>query len=71
MMMSTLDKAILDSAIEENFNENHMGLQGEKWHWKNQTIQEQRSILRSIKIDSSVQKGQKFQIKATRRISGE
>ena len=34
--MSTPNKAILDSTIEENFNGNHMGLQGKKWPWKNQ-----------------------------------
>ena len=35
-MMSTTDRPILDSAIEENFNGNHMGLEGGKWPWKNQ-----------------------------------
>ena len=34
--MSTLNRAILDSAIKENFNENHMGLQGGKSPWKDQ-----------------------------------
>ena len=34
-MMSTPNKAILDSTIEENFNGSHMGLQGRKWPWKN------------------------------------
>lgn len=35
-MMSTPNRAILSSAIKENFNGNHMGLQGGKWPWKNQ-----------------------------------
>ena len=35
-MMSTPNRAILDSTIEENFNGNHMGLEGRKWSWKNQ-----------------------------------
>ena len=35
-MMSIPNRAILDSIIKENFNGNHMGLQGGKWPWKNQ-----------------------------------
>ena len=34
-MMHTPNRAILDLAIEENFNGNHMGLQGRRWSWKN------------------------------------
>ena len=39
-MMNTPDKAILDLAIEENFNRTHMGLQGGKLPWKNQQFKD-------------------------------
>ena len=35
-MMSTPNRAIMNLAIKENFDGNHIGLQGRKWPWKDQ-----------------------------------
>ena len=46
--MNTLDKAILDLAFKENFNENHMRLQGGKRPWENQQFKDKA---RSLGVD--------------------
>ena len=42
--MNTPNKAIMDLAVEKDFNENHTRLQDEKQPWEKSTIQDQESI---------------------------
>ena len=64
-MMSTPNRAILDSTTKENFNGNHMGLQGRKWSWKNQQFEN-----KDQSFDQQGSKDKKFKSKLQEESQG-